>query len=107
MYIHDYDLSKNEVTLVDQTEAGDDIYCEIEYIFDTFTDYYWYSPDGYHEMEVPYLEFDDVRITSCKMFNEEGSGVAWGIDREEAEEVILGLLRENRELLEAMLVEDY
>lgn len=108
-YIYDYSLADQTVTIMDSDQYGNEIYGEFTFTFDTYTDYYWYN-SGSHESgdrEVPYLEFEDIQIGSVNYFDETGGRVSWGMDAEAVEELILGLLRENRERLESYLVEDY
>ena len=105
MYIEDYDLSENTVTLIDFSDYGD-VSCELEFSYSTYTDYYWDYIGG-RDVEVPYLEFDEIEIGSIKMYDEDGVRVSWGIDGSEAERLILELLRDNREKIEDWMKDVY
>ena len=78
-----------------------------EFTFTTYTDYYWYSPDGYHEMELPCLALDELEITGVRYEDEMGNVINTSFSRMAVEGDITKLIIDNLGTIEEMIKEDY
>ena len=104
MYIEDYDLGtgSGSITLIDGDIAG-----VFAFEFTTYTDYYWYSPDGYHEQELPCLALDELDITSVNYYDEDGNKVSTSWSKMAVEGEITKLIIDNLDKIEDMIKDDY
>ena len=105
MRIEDYALYLGEIEVT--IELDNEHHVELTYDYDTSTEFEWYSPDGYHEMEVPFLVIESIDCTSVKFDTGMTDKDKDQFDSDLADGMVFELLEGETAVIERMIKEDY